>query len=73
MVQTDATNHTNDQRYYFKTKDNYKVGTNIRLSTITYYDGNTPTTIKYNKLHTNTPITKKEQHLENKRSGKFQK
>ena len=65
MVQTDATNHTNDQRNYFKTEGNDKVGTNIRLITITYHDGNTPTTIKYNKLHTNTPITKNKQHLEN--------
>ena len=71
LVQTDATNHTNDQRNYFKTKGNDKIGTNIRLITITYHDGNTPTTIKYNKLHTNTPITKKKQHLENKSSGKL--
>ena len=71
LVQTDATNHTNDQRNYFKTKGNDKVGTNIRLITITYHDGNTPTTIKYNKLHTKTPITKNKQHLENKKIWKI--
>ena len=54
-----------------KQKATTNVGTNIRLITITYHDGNTPTTIKYNKLHTNTPISKNKQHLENKKIWKI--